>query len=79
LPDGHVVRYEDMVVSGGKALAAIVPGSRDLNKLLSSRNANEPYDRKYVAEIGAKLLESEEAYWRLYPRDNVKVVLARFT
>ncbi len=79
LPDGHVVRYEDIVVSGGKALAAIVPGARNLNEPLSSRNANELYDRKDVAEIGAKLLESEGVYWRFYPRESVEELLARFT
>jgi hypothetical protein len=79
LPDSHVVRYENIVASGGKALAAIVPAARELNEPLSERNANELYNRRDVAEIGEKLLKSNGAYWRFYPRESVTQLLARFT
>jgi hypothetical protein len=78
LPDGHVLRYENIVASGGKALATIVPAARGLNEPLSGRNANTLYDRKDVAEIGEKLLKSKGAYWRFYPRESVEELLARF-
>jgi hypothetical protein len=78
LPEDHIVRYEDIVTSGGKALAAIVPAAAGLDEQLSGRNANELYDRNDVAEIGKRLLASEGAYWRFYPRDNVEELLERF-
>jgi hypothetical protein len=77
LPASNILRYEDIVASGGKALAAIVPGAQQLNKSLSSRNANELYQRKEVAELGEKLLGSEGAYWRFYSRNSVEELLAR--
>src|SRR5215203_337343 len=64
LPARNILRYEDIVASEGKALAAIVPGARELNKTLSSRNANELYQRDEVMELGEKLLGSKGAYWR---------------
>ena len=78
LPEDHIVRYEDIVASGGKALAAIVPCASGLDEPLSGRNANELYDRNDVAEIGKRLLESNGAYWRFYTRQSVEELLARF-
>jgi hypothetical protein len=78
LPEDHIVRYEDIVTSGGKALAAIVPSATGLDEPLCSRNANELYDRDDVAEIGKRLLASEGAYWRFYPRESVEELLERF-
>jgi hypothetical protein len=78
LPVDRIVRYEDIVASRGKVLAAIVPAARGLDEPLSGRNANELYDRKDVAQIGERLLESNGAYWRFYPRESVEELLARF-
>jgi len=78
LPQDHIVRYEDIVASGGKALAAIVPAAGGLDEPLSGRNANEVYDPKNVSEIGERLLESNGAYWRFYTRESVEELLARF-
>ncbi len=78
LPQEQIVRYEDLVASGGRALAAIVPAAAGLDEALSGRNANELYDRKDVAEIGDRLLESDGAYWRFYPRESVEELLAQF-
>lgn len=79
LPAQNILRYEDIVTSEGKALAAIVPGARKLNRALSSRNANGLYQRKEVVELGEKLLSSEGAYWRFYSRNSVEELLAQFT
>jgi hypothetical protein len=79
LPASNILRYEDIVASGGKVLAAIVPGGRELNKSLSSKNVNELYQREEVVELGEKLLSSRGAYWRFYSRNSVEELLARFT
>lgn len=78
LPEDNIVRYEDIVTSGGKALAAIVPAAAGLDEPLCGRNANELYDRNHVEEIGERLLESDGAYWRFYPRESVLELLQRF-
>ena len=74
----HIIRYEDLVASGGRALAAVVPAAGGLAEPLSERNANEIYARKDVAKIAQKLLTSKGAYWRFYSRDSVEELLARF-
>lgn len=79
LPSDHIIRYEDITLSGGRALATIVPAAKDLNEQLVGRNANSLYDRNDVARIGERLLESKGAYWRFYPRESVAELLARFT
>jgi hypothetical protein len=78
LPGDQIVRYEDIVASGGRALAAVIPAAGGLDEPLSERNANELYGRKNVVEIANRLLESEGAYWRFYPRESVEELLARF-
>jgi len=78
LPQDHILRYEDIVGSGGKALAAIVPAAGGLDEPLSGKNTNELYDRDEVAEIGYRLLESDGAYWRFYARGSVEELLAQF-
>ena len=78
LSGDHIIRYEDLVSSGGRALAALVPAAGGLDESLSERNANEIYAREDVAKIAEKLLASKGAYWRFYSRDSVEELLARF-
>jgi len=78
LPARNIIRYEDIVASGGKALATIVPRARKHNEPLSARNANSLYKQKDVAELGEKLLRGKGAYWQFYPRDSVEDLLSRF-
>lgn len=76
LPPENVVRYEDMVASGGGALGVIVPSARTLDEPLLSRNLNPLYDRDDMLRIGERLLASEGAYWRFYSRESVEDLLA---
>lgn len=78
LPKDHTIRYEDLVATGGRALAVVVPAAGGLDELLSERNANEIYDREEVARVGKRLLASEGAYWHFYSRESVEDLLARF-
>lgn len=75
LPQDHIVRYEDIVASHGKALSAIVPAASGLDQPLENRNLNELYDRHEMLRVGEKLLESEGAYWHFYTKESVEDLL----
>lgn len=77
LPEENVLRYEALTTSGGKALSTITPAALDLNEPLESRNLNPVYDRDYMLRVGERLLESEGAYWRFYPRASVEDLLIK--
>jgi hypothetical protein len=76
LPPENIVRYEDIVTSGGKALKVIVPAARFLEEPLELRNANPLYDRDEMLRMGERLLASEGAYWRFYSKESVEDLLA---
>lgn len=76
LPDGCVIRYEDVIASGGKALAAINPSARALNETLRSKNLNPLYRRDEGWDFGEALIESEGAYWSFYRREEVEILLS---
>jgi hypothetical protein len=76
LPPENVVRYEDIVRSGGKALGVIVPSASHLDEPLELRNLNPLYDRDVMLRLGEKLLASEGAYWRFYSKESVEELLA---
>lgn len=75
LPEQNVIRYEDIVDSGGRALAVISPAAEQLDEPLSSRNLSELYDRDTMLRLGERLLRTEGAYWRFYTRESVERLL----
>ena len=75
LPRCSIVRYEDIVTSGGGALSVVTPPAENLEETLKSKNLNPLYDRGRMLDLGARLLESEGAYWRFYSRDSVEELL----
>ena len=46
LDEEHIIRYEDVVGSGGGALSVLVPSAKLLDETLESRNLNPLYDRE---------------------------------
>ncbi|CAA9411550.1 hypothetical protein AVDCRST_MAG82-824 [uncultured Rubrobacteraceae bacterium] len=72
LPEDSIIRYEDIVSSGGSALSTITPAAKTLRESLSSQNLNAAYDRKGMRELGSRLLDGEGAYWRFYTRESVE-------
>lgn len=71
LPAGHIIRYEEIVASGGRALAAIVPAAGSLNEPLENRNRNRFYDRRLEPALARALLAQEGAMWDFYDRVRV--------
>lgn len=74
LPEDHVIRYEDVIASRGKALGAINPAALQLDEPLQSRNLNELYDSVTMLEMGKRLLASEGSYWNYYSRKDVEEI-----
>ena len=75
LASEHIIRYEDIVASGGKALEVIVPAARELDEPLESQNLNPLYSRNKVLRYGERLLQSDGAYWNFYSRESVEEIL----
>ncbi len=78
LPEDHVIRYEDLVESGGKALSVITARARELSKPLESRNSNKLYDPEIKQRAGAALLalDAQAAPWKYYERSAVEQLLS---
>lgn len=79
LPEGHIIRYEDLVASGGRALDVITPAARELDEPLESKNLNPLYDRDRMLRLGEQMLKSDGAYWNFYSREEVEEMLGRLT
>jgi len=75
LPESHVVRYEDICSSRGKALEVIVPEAGRLDEPLENKNLNPLYPRDKVVHFGERLLKSEGAYWTFYTRESVREII----
>jgi hypothetical protein len=66
-----IVRYEDVVSTCGRILAALDPSASRLNQCLNSQN-NLYIDKDPGAKIIAeKLLESPNSCWNFYSKDEV--------
>ena len=74
LPKEAVVRYEDVVSSGGQALAVVTPAAANLGEPLENRNraAATPETR----ELAARLLDRDGAHWNFYSRESVEALVA---
>jgi hypothetical protein len=75
----RIIRYEELVLSGGGALARINPAAGALREQLSSKNLNPLYSRDEMRSLGQRLLQSEGSYWRFYPRESVRELLTQVT
>ena len=75
LPESHIIRYEDICSSRGRALEVIVPAAAELDEPLENKNMNPLYPRDKVLRFGEKLLESEGAYWSFYSREDVEEII----
>jgi hypothetical protein len=68
LPQERIIRYENIIDSGGGALAVVTPHARRLHRPLESRNRS--YDAAAMRELAERLLGSNGAYWRFYDRSS---------
>lgn len=71
----HIVRYEDIVTSGGKILSIITPTATTLNEALQSKNQNPLYDHAEAKRLADALLASDGCQWNFYSPDDIYRVL----
>ena len=79
LPRDHVIRYEELVSSGGRALAVIDPDAAALVEPLESRNTSKLYDAGLVRRLADPLLDDESIYGDFYDRADVEQLCAAWT
>jgi hypothetical protein len=71
LPSAHLIRYEVLISTRGRALSVIAPNAQTLDEALTSRNASPLYGWGSQHDLVQRLLDSEGAYWRFYRREEV--------
>jgi hypothetical protein len=79
LPREHVIRYEDLISSGGRALSVMEPGALGLQEPLENRNQNHLYDHTLVKALADRLLGEESIYGNFYSRSDVERLCAEWT
>jgi len=75
LPTRNIIRYEEVIKSGGKCLASVVPSAIDLDERLESKNNNLLYDESLKKKLSEKLLDSDGFYWKYYSKEDVVSLL----
>jgi hypothetical protein len=81
LPRASVIRYEDIVATGGSALGKVVPEAESLQRSLSDRNSNRPpgEDHDLLRRLGERLLATNGPLWDFYERETVSDLLAQIS
>ena len=75
LPDGAVIKYEDVVATKGRELAKFFPVAADLDENLGSKNLSQFYDRALMNELAKRLLNRDGPIWNFYTRHDVESLL----
>ncbi len=75
LPDRSIVRYENIISSGGRALNVITPEADELTAKLENKNKNKSYDWQLMEMLGEILLKTDGAFWEFYSRESVECLL----
>lgn len=75
LKPNSIIRYEDIIESGGSVLATITPSAAILSEELENQNRSDVYDWGGISPLVERLLNCDGAYWDYYSRDAVREVL----
>ena len=76
LPAESILRYENLVSSGGKVLSVITPQARELEAALENKNNNKIYNRQLMQSLGEKLLNTDGVFWDFYTKESVEALLS---
>jgi hypothetical protein len=79
LPRDRIIKYEELISSGGKCLSSITPTALNLNEKLKDQAKFGLLNQEKLKMIGQRLLSNEGAYLRFYSRDEIIRELDRIT
>lgn len=71
LPGLNIIRYEDIIQSGGSALEVMIPDAKQLQETLTNRNRSPLYDKSKEDIILNKLLKYPGAWHTFYPPESI--------
>jgi hypothetical protein len=72
LAQESVIRYEDIIATGGKVLAKIDKDAESLNEALFSKNISKAYDKGIVRELAERLLVDESIFSSFYAPSEIE-------
>lgn len=75
LPAANIIRYEEVVDTGGKCLSCMVASASQLREDLKSKNKNTLYNESLKLELANRLLASDGFYWNYYTTDDIHSLL----
>lgn len=76
LPGNSIIKYEELIASGGHELGRFFPNATNLQENLSSKNVNKFYDRALMLDIGQRLLQRPGVIWDFYSKRDVETLLS---
>lgn len=71
LPRERVIRHEDIVSTGGRALSFIDPDAESLEVPLESRNRSPQYDASIVRLLADRVISAEHEFSPFYSHSDV--------
>lgn len=71
LPNENIIRYEDVISTGGKTLSCISASAIDLSENLTSKNNNALYNSQLKSKLLEMLLDSSGYYWKYYSKESL--------
>ena len=78
LPAKHVIKYEELVESGGRALDVIDPEARTLDWPLANRNASRLYDENLIDQLAGRLAADPSIYEPFYRARDIQELQANW-
>ena len=75
LTEQQIIRYEELITSGGKNLSCISSSALLLNEKLINKNNNDLYDDSIKSDLAERLLDSNGFYWKYYSKQDVRNLL----
>lgn len=72
LDAGRILRYEEIVATGGRALKAVVAAAEGLDEPLSSKNGPERYPGVPLDDLSARLLRRGGPFFDFYAKDDAR-------
>jgi hypothetical protein len=79
LPSENIIKYEDLISSGGRVLGVIDKDASMLNVPLNSRNTSSIYDKELVRGFASRLLDEKSTINNFYKHEEIEDLLKKWT